>query len=146
MDAGAETMAYEADTPKRRALEAPPFRKPGGVAKAPVPPVQPDPIKGAIRRALAVRRDVDRFERAWPGPGGAEEPLPAFSWGQLERQLFSLAGPTGALIAPDLIRSVRKSVGHKPSEMVLREILCLASTLMDEENIVAADRGGGDLR
>jgi hypothetical protein len=33
--------------------------------------------------------------------------------------------------------SVGAGARHKPPEMVLREILCLASALMDEENATA---------
>lgn len=142
METGTETLAYEADTPGRRALDAPPPRKARRVAKAPPPPAAQDSLNRAMSRALALRRDIDRFQQAWPGLDDAEDPCPIFTWAQLERQICNLAGPATRPIAPGLIRSVRGSAGHKPPEMVLREILCLASSLMDEENPVPGDHGG----
>ena len=140
MNPGAETLAYEADTQRRPALDAPPSRKPPRGAKAPVPPAKPT-IKSAMSRATALRREVDGFQQAWPPcPGGARDPFPGFTWTQLERQLSDLALPARAPIAAGLIQSVRTSARHKPPEMVLREILCLASALMDEEGEVSDDR------
>ncbi len=58
---------------------------------------------------------------------------PVFTWEQLERQLASLSGaPNRAAITPALVSGLRKQARFKPPEMVLREILCLAWTLMDE--------------
>lgn len=135
MDAGAATLAYEADT-QGRAVAAPPSREPPQAGKAPIPPAKPDAIRCATSRALALRREVDRFQQAWPSLGGPQDSFPHFSWTQLERQLSSLAPPSRAPVAAGLVQSVRASAGHKPPEMVLREILCLASALMDEENEV----------
>ena len=59
--------------------------------------------------------------------------MPGFTWEQLERQLADLSGsPAKAALTPALVSAMRKQAPWKPSEMVLREILCLAWTLMDE--------------
>ena len=92
-----------------------------------------------MSRALALRREVDRFQQAWPSPGGPQDFFPDFTWKQLERQLSSLAPPTRAPIAAGLVQSVRAGARHKPPEMVLREILCLASALMDEDREISND-------
>ena len=132
-------MAYEADTQRRPALDAPPSGKPRRGAKAPVPAAKRDVTKSAISRTIALRREVDGFQQAWPSLDGAQDPFPGFTWTQLERQLSSLTPSVRAPIAAGLIQSVRGGAGHKPPEMVLREILCLASALMDEENGTSDD-------
>ncbi len=59
--------------------------------------------------------------------------MPEFTWEQLERQLVDLAGtPDRSDLAAPLISALRKQAPWKPPEMLLREILCLAWTLMDE--------------
>jgi hypothetical protein len=63
----------------------------------------------------------------------AERPTPLFTWEQVERQLADLSGsPERAALAPALVSAVRKQSRFKPPEVVLREIFCLAWTLMDE--------------
>lgn len=70
---------------------------------------------------------------AWPEPCG-ETATPAFTWQQLERQLLDLAATPGSkALVSSLVSAVRKQAHFKPPEMVLREILCLAWTLLDEE-------------
>lgn len=90
----------------------------------------------AVTRAMQIRKDVQSFKATFPGPC-QEEPraaiLPAFSWEQLERQLSDLASTrTKASMAGPLVSATRKQAAFKPPEMVLREILCIASSLMDE--------------
>lgn len=92
-----------------------------------------------MSRAMALRREIDGFQQAWPRLGGLQESFPGFTWKQLERQLSNLAPPTRAPIAAGLVQSVRAGARHKPPEMVLREILCLASALMDEDNEISND-------
>jgi len=92
-----------------------------------------DTQKDAIAQALNLREDINRFHRSWPTPNAPDEPMPTFTWGQLERQLSSLAATRrSAMMAQDLVSATLKQAGFKPPEMVLREILCLASALMDE--------------
>ena len=87
----------------------------------------------AVRRALGQIRDNLEFRKAWPKPGMAERPMPVFTWEQLERQLTDLASTeAGAAMAGPLVSGTRKQARCKPPELVLREILCLAWTLMDE--------------
>ena len=86
----------------------------------------------AVRRALNLRREVERFESRWPSPPADETLLPAITWGQLERQLADLADtPVKAAMARDLVSATRKMARFKPPEMVLREILCLTWALLD---------------
>jgi len=59
--------------------------------------------------------------------------MPTFSWEQLERQLVDLAATeTQADMARHLVSATRKLAPFKPSEMVLREILCMTWVLLDE--------------
>ena len=92
-----------------------------------------DPSSKTQGRALPLRREPDPFDRTWPGPRSPERPTPRFTWEQLERQLADLSGaPSRAAITPALVSALRKQSRWKPPELVLREILCLAWTLMDE--------------
>ena len=79
-----------------------------------------------------IREETHEFLARFPQ---AEQATPAVSmtWEALERQLTSLAGCPGkkALVAP-LLSATRKQAWCKPSEMVLREILVIASVLQDE--------------
>jgi len=86
-----------------------------------------------VSQALALRQESNAFNQTWPGPPMPETPMPAFTWEQLERQLADLSGsPARAAITAPLVSALRKQARWKPTEMVLREILCLAWTLMDE--------------
>ena len=98
--------------------------------------------RAVIGRALRLRREIDDFETRWPTPASREENLPTFSWVQLERQLVDLAAtPAQASMASHLVSATRKLAPFKPSEMVLREILCLTWVLLDE-NFKAEPEGG----
>lgn len=89
--------------------------------------------QSALRRALALRQEVEAFERRWSAPPMDEVPMPTFSWSQLERQLADLAGdPIKSAMARDLVSGTRKLSRFKPPEMVLREILCMTWALLDE--------------
>lgn len=89
--------------------------------------------RSAVRRAMALRREIERFETRWPTPPAGEAQVPGFSWNQLERQLADLTDtPMKAAMARDLVSATRKMARFKPSEMVLREILCLTWALLDE--------------
>ena len=61
------------------------------------------------------------------------EPALTFTWEMLEQQLTDLAvGAQCKALASTLISATRKQAVFKPPELVLREVLCIASTLMDE--------------
>jgi hypothetical protein len=97
-----------------------------------VPPLT-DSQKDAIDQAIGLRRDALNFHKTWPTLNSQDEPVPGFTWTELERQLASLAASTqSALMASDLVSATRKQANFKPPEMVLREILCVAGALMDE--------------
>ena len=89
--------------------------------------------RAVIGRALRLRREIDDFEARWPTEVAKEESLPSFTWAQLERQLVDLAAtPAQASMARHLVSGTRKLAAFKPSEMVLREILCMTWVLLDE--------------
>jgi hypothetical protein len=71
------------------------------------------------------------FDRDWP-PLLNRPPMPVFAWTELERQLLSLAPVDLAPMVRDLVSAVRKEASPKPPEMVLREILIIAATVLDE--------------
>jgi hypothetical protein len=88
--------------------------------------------RAVIGRALRLRREIDDFETRWPTQSRGEG-IPSFSWEQLERQLVDLAATeTQAAMARHLVSATRKLAPFKPSEMVLREILCMTWVLLDE--------------
>lgn len=88
--------------------------------------------KDAIGRAAHLRREVTSFQDAWPRLNSAEM-LPPITWSELERQLMSLAvSPAAASMVPELVAATRKQASFKPNELVMREILCIASAVMDE--------------
>lgn len=90
----------------------------------------------AIHQAIQLRAEIESFQSRWPTQEPLrleEEPMPTFSWQQLERQLFDLAAtPAQAELAEHLVSATRKMSRFKPPEMVLREILCLTWVLLDE--------------
>jgi len=62
-----------------------------------------------------------------------ETPALTFTWEALERQLTALAvSDRCKALAPTLVSATRKQATFKPPELVLREVLCIASVLMDE--------------
>ena len=88
----------------------------------------------AISQALRLRCEIETFQKAWPAPQSPQRPMPEFTWEQLERQLADLSlSPIKANMARDLVSATRKQASFKPPEMVLREILCLAWALVDED-------------
>ncbi len=92
--------------------------------------------------SLLLFREVERFRQAWPQEPTAAHPMPDFTWEQLERQLIDLAGtPDRADLAAPLVSALRKQAPWKPPEMLLREVLCLAWTLMDEAFQPGTGRG-----
>jgi hypothetical protein len=97
-------------------------------------------------RALRIRREISDFEGRWPTLADEGEPIPGFSWIQLERQLVDLAAtPTQASMARDLVSATRKLAAFKPSEMVLREILCLTWVLLDENFKTEPEEGSAEM-
>ena len=89
-------------------------------------------LQAEIEENLWRRAEIARFTARWPElqPGPT---APAFSWSSLERQLADLATrPEVREIVPGLVEGTRKQAAGKPPEMVLREILCIASAVMDE--------------
>ncbi len=88
--------------------------------------------KDAIGKATHLRREVMSFHQDWPRLNSADL-LPPITWSELERQLSSLsATAAGASMVHDLVAATRKQASFKPSELVIREILCIASAVMDE--------------
>ena len=87
-----------------------------------------DPL---VTRALELRADVDRFTKQWP-PLSQGEPSLSLHWEELERQLVDLA-PTDlqAELVHRLVARARAFAALKPSEMVLRELLCIAALVLD---------------
>ena len=84
-----------------------------------------------VQKARQIREDSDAFIRQWPTLA-ERPPMPAFAWTELERQLLSLAPDSLAPVVKDLVSAVRKEASPKPPEMVLREILIIAATVLDD--------------
>jgi hypothetical protein len=95
----------------------------------------------AIRQAFSLHEEAGRFTQEWPTISRST-PMPAFSWEALERQLLNLAASNEtAAMVPGLVSATRKLAQWKPPEMVLREILCLGSTVMDRDFPPSAEGG-----
>lgn len=97
-----------------------------------------DPV---IARALELRAEVDQFNKRWPALPQSE-PCLRLCWEELERQLVDLA-PTDlqAELVHRLVRRTRAYAAVKPSEMVLRELLCIAALVLERsrEDVDGAD-------
>lgn len=85
-----------------------------------------------VQKARQIRDASDAFIRDWPTLE-VRPPMPAFAWPELERQLLDLAPKELGPIVRDLVSAVRKEALPKPPEMVLREILVIAATVLDED-------------
>ena len=85
-----------------------------------------------IDDALHLRREVLSFQGRWEQPPTDANPTPGFTWEQLERQLIDLAGLEKADFIRPMVSATRKLARWKPPEMVLREVLILASTALDD--------------
>ena len=102
--------------------------------------------RAVIGRALRLRREIDEFETRWPSTAGREENLPTFSWEQLERQLVDLAAtPAQTTMARHLVSATQKLAPFKPTEMVLREVLCLTWVLLDENFKTEPEEGSAEM-
>ena len=84
-----------------------------------------------VQKARQIREASDAFIQTWP-PLTDRPATPAFAWTELERQLLDLAPDELAPMVRDLVSAVRKEASPKPPEMVLREILVITATLLDE--------------
>ncbi|MBO9709117.1 MAG: hypothetical protein J7521_12990 [Caulobacter sp.] len=84
-----------------------------------------------VRKARQIREAAAAFEATWP-PLLRRPPMPVFAWTELERQLLDLAPDDLAPMVRDLISAVRKEASPKPPEMVLREVLVITATVLDE--------------
>ena len=95
--------------------------------------------KDAIGRVTHIRQEVMNFQNEWPRLNTADL-LPPITWGELERQLKSLSvSPAGASMVHDLVEATRKQAPFKPSELLMREILCIARAVMDETFLSDSD-------
>jgi len=102
--------------------------------------------RAMIGRALRLKREIDAFEARWPTAERRDETIPMFSWDQLERQLVDLAAtPAQATMARHLVSATRKLAPFKPSEMVLREILCMTWVLLDENFKPDPEQGSAEM-
>jgi hypothetical protein len=77
---------------------------------------------------------IDLQARAKASAEPKEPPMPTFTWTQLERQLRDLATcPHTEELVGQLLSGIRRQARWKPPELVLREVLCLAWTMLDED-------------
>ena len=102
--------------------------------------------RAVIGRALRLKREIEAFETRWPNSERREELIPSFSWEQLERQLVDLAAtPAQATMARHLVSATQKLAPFKPTEMVLREVLCLTWVLLDENFKTEPEEGSVEM-
>jgi hypothetical protein len=90
--------------------------------------------RDTLKGAMSLRQEIDQFQRTFPPMPSTPAPMPSFDWMEFERQLASLAAnTTSALIVPSMVAAVRKTSALKPPEMVLRDLICMAFTVLDED-------------
>jgi hypothetical protein len=91
-----------------------------------------EPAKTTKQTSGRIAGQVVPFRPGRTAPRPEAAPL-IFTWEMLEQQLSDLAvTPTQRGLVHTLVSGTRKQARFKPSEQVLREVLCLASVLMDE--------------
>ena len=68
-----------------------------------------------------------------PVSPGADQPMPSFTWAELEEAMQTIAAsPRQRDMAPSLVSATRKQAPFLPHPQVLREILSLAWVVADE--------------
>ncbi|HYD45619.1 MAG TPA: hypothetical protein VEA79_10205 [Phenylobacterium sp.] len=97
----------------------------------------------AIAEGRWLSEEIGRFEAQFPqGPPASPEDL-RLGWMQIERQLVDLAlRPCVKAMIPPLVSAIRKHALLKPPELLFRELLCLASVVLDEDFEPSATEGG----
>lgn len=90
-------------------------------------------LQHAISEGQWLAAEIRRFEAQFPP---MLEGAPAdlwISWPAIERQLTHLAPrPSVKTMVPALVSAIRKHASLKPPELLFRELLCLASVVLDE--------------
>lgn len=88
----------------------------------------------AIAEGRWLAEEIGRFESQFP-PIAQESPEDLrLNWTAIERQLIDLAlRPAVKAMIPALVSAIRKHSRLKPSELLFRELLCLASVVLDED-------------
>jgi len=89
-------------------------------------------LETGLGRVVPFRRTAGTVQ---PAAASSLEETPAltFTWEGLERQLSELAITQAQKnLVSALVSATRKQAVFKPSDLVLREVLCIASVLMDE--------------
>jgi hypothetical protein len=95
------------------------------------------PRSGLVSRALQIRAEVEQFSRRF-APLSRRTPALSFTWEELERQLVDLSpSDLQAELVHRLIERGRQFADLKPSELVLREILCIAALVLEEGGLEA---------
>ena len=99
-------------------------------------------LKATTEGLLRIREEV---ERLLVDTMDLEAPLPRFTWALVERQLTELAASDEirASVATH-VSAHRKQAWAKPPELVLRELLCLAWVMLDEDYRPGVDSEGED--
>lgn len=102
---------------------------------SPTPPFLSNP--SLLSRALQIRAEVEQFQDRW-APLPESGPRLSFTWEELERQLVDLApSDLQAELVHKLVERSRLFAELKPAEMVLREVLCIAALVLDENDLEA---------
>ena len=97
----------------------------------------------AITEGRWLSEEIGRFEAQFPPMGPASPEDLRLSWAQVERQLVDLAlRPSVEAMIPPLVSAIRKHALLKPPELLFRELLCLASVVLDEDFEPSATEGG----
>lgn len=96
-------------------------------------PQLPRPHQPSFSQAIRVREEIEKFEQQFPSLANGD-PFPTFTWEQLARHLKNLAPtPKQAEVVENLLVRTKAFASIKPAEMVLREVLCIAAIVLDEE-------------
>ena len=89
----------------------------------------------AVESALTLRRDILEFEERFPPLPSEQTQMPRFTWAELQRQLVDLSqvSSSSAEQVRAAIEPLRLKASSAPPELLLRELLIMASILLEED-------------
>lgn len=82
---------------------------------------------------------------AMPNPTPSFRPTPLWTWEMLERELTDLTTcPVRRAMVKDCVSGIRKQAPFLPPARVLREVLCLAWVMLDEQHEFDSSESSSD--
>lgn len=90
-------------------------------------------LQKAIADGRWLATEIERFESRFPPIDRSTREDLQLNWLEIERQITDLAlRQCVKAMVPALVSAIRKHALLKPPELLFRELLCLASVVLDE--------------